>query len=181
MPIQPWQLLSRKEVLAHPRLTLVEDRARLPDGREIDYLREPPGAGDAVTIVATDADGRVLLQREYSYPPDEVLWQFPGGAVDIGEDPITAARRELQEESGYVGGALSCLGSILLDNRRSDGRMHLYQCQAPELASPSPDATEFLEHHWLTGTELRRMVADGEVSNCFGLAALALWWARRQG
>lgn len=79
MAIEKWEILNQKVVFEHPRLTLIEDEVRLPDGNETTYLRYKR-LGNAATVIAVDERGRVLLQREYSHPPAEVLYQFPGGA-----------------------------------------------------------------------------------------------------
>lgn len=68
MDAPQWELLSRAPVFTHPRLQLVEDTVELPSSESATYLREPPGAHDAITVIATDDDGWLLVQREYSYP-----------------------------------------------------------------------------------------------------------------
>jgi len=42
----------------------------------------------------------VLLIQQYRHAPGEVLWELPAGRVDPGEDKLTAAKRELMEETG---------------------------------------------------------------------------------
>jgi ADP-ribose pyrophosphatase len=78
-------------VLSHPRLTVVEDDILLPDGSASTYLRYAT-TGFAVTVLCRRPDGAFLLQREYSYPPNERLLQLPGGGRE-DEEPAQAANR----------------------------------------------------------------------------------------
>lgn len=73
MKAERWQTVSRKEVLSHPRMHLVEDTVRLPDGKEIEYLRFAPYKTHSVAILAINEKQELLLQKEYSYPPDAIL------------------------------------------------------------------------------------------------------------
>ena len=58
----------------------------MPNGHKISYLKDKDNGGCAVTIIAK-RDGKILIQREYSYPPNQKLFQFPGGAVPADEEP----------------------------------------------------------------------------------------------
>lgn len=157
-------------------MILVEDDVQLPTGDMIRYLRQPPGAAHAVTAIALSADQRLLVQREYSYPPDEVLWQLPGGGIEAGEDVDTAARRELSEESGLTADTVDVLGSFYLDNRHSDARMHVVVCQDLHQRPLRPDATEFIDSQWLETTQVHDLIRTGQISNICMLAALNLWF-----
>jgi 8-oxo-dGTP pyrophosphatase MutT (NUDIX family) len=56
----------------------------------------------AVAVLAIDDQERVLLIRQYRHPVRQYLWEIPAGLLDIpGEDRLTAAKRELLEETGY--------------------------------------------------------------------------------
>lgn len=64
-----------------------------------DYLRHP----GAVAIVAVDENNQVLLINQYRHPVGQTMIEIPAGMLDdFNEDPLSAAKRELLEESGYV-------------------------------------------------------------------------------
>lgn len=94
--ISRWKFIKRKDLLNHPRLRIVEDDVVLPDNTQTSYIRFLD-ARNAVIIIALK-DNLVLIQREYSYPPDMVMYQFPGGGIERDEQE-DAALRELAEES----------------------------------------------------------------------------------
>lgn len=61
-----------------------------------DYITHP----GAVSVLVLDDDDRVLLINQYRRPVGMTMWEIPAGLLDVeGEDPATAARRELAEEA----------------------------------------------------------------------------------
>ena len=99
---------------------------RLPDGTEVpDYyrIRMP----DYVLVFAVDLTGQVLVLRQYKHGPGRVCWGFPGGALEAGESPIEAARRELLEETGWVADRWTSLGSYVTNGNQYCNTAHLYR------------------------------------------------------
>ncbi len=81
-------------------LGLRTDEVDLGDGQIVtrDVIQHP----GAVGIIALDESDRVLLVRQYRHPVASRLWEPPAGLLDVpGEDPLSAAQRELYEEAGY--------------------------------------------------------------------------------
>ncbi len=91
--------LRRRPVYEGRLLHVFEDTVRLPSGREA--RREVVEHIGAVTVVATDADARVVLVRQWRHATGRALWELPAGTREPGEDPAATARRELTEETGY--------------------------------------------------------------------------------
>lgn len=99
--LSKWRTISSRTIFEYSRLTVVEDMVKLPNGNIISYIHYPYcGYGGVVAVCRRD--DAILVQQEYSYPVDEVLYQLPGGKIEVGEDACTAARRELAEESGVA-------------------------------------------------------------------------------
>lgn len=67
------------------------------DKRIFEYCVRP----DSVTILPFDEKGRLLMIREFRYESGKYVWFLPAGSVDKGEKPALAAKRELQEETGF--------------------------------------------------------------------------------
>lgn len=173
--IHKWKFISRNSLLDHPRMKIVEDIVELPNGNQTTYIREAPDSKKSVTIIAINKKGQVLLQREYSYPPDEVMYQLPGGGIERDEDVITAANRELSEESGYISKETKLIGSFHTSNRRSDSKQYVVVARNLEGHKLPEDEEEFIENIWLMMDQLKELVRSGEVTNINLLAALQLF------
>lgn len=174
--IKKWNMLSRKELLNHPRMHVVEDEVELPGGSKTSYVRMAPGGMGSATVIAINDADEILLQREYSYPPNEVMWQLPGGGINQGEDVIAAANRELAEESGYMGTDAEVIGSYYMNNRRSEVRQYVVVIRGLSEVQRESDPEEIIENHWVYVGDIRRMIREGEVVNAYMLAALNVWF-----
>jgi ADP-ribose pyrophosphatase len=180
MKIRAWKKLSSVEILNHPRIHLIEDSVELPNGKTTSYIRVAPVKTHSVAVIAVNDKQEILLQKEYSYPPNEVMWQLPGGGMQGGEDVLTAANRELNEESDMVADTCEEIGYYYIDNRRSDAKQYVVLCTNLQSQVGQRDDEEFIETHWVPIAKLRSMIANGEFSNAFLLAALNIYFARTQ-
>ncbi|MCR8669870.1 NUDIX domain-containing protein [Agrococcus sp. HG114] len=95
--------LGRRPVLARERLFTgriwdVEAQEFELDGQRI--RREVLVHPGAVAVVAMNEQGEVMLVHQYRHPAGGTMWELPAGLLDLeGEDPLTAAQRELAEEA----------------------------------------------------------------------------------
>jgi ADP-ribose pyrophosphatase len=176
--IEHWKKLESKVILDHPRLRLNEDKVELPNGQTVDYLRQAPAKMHSVIVVALNDKDEILLQREYSYPPNTVMWQLPGGGMDKGEDIPATAKRELLEESDVIAGSCEVIGSFYVNNRRSDEKQYVVLCTELHPETGRRDDEEFIESVWMPVSKLRPMIASGEFDNIYLLAALNIWFSQ---
>jgi len=173
-----WKRLATRELLSHPRLQIFEDDVELPNGYQTTYLRFGDD-GAVATVLCRDDAGRILLQRAYSYPPNQVMLELPGGLVPEGEDPADGANRELMEEAGLRAGRLTLLGRFFSNNRRSARMTYVYLGEDLTEASLPGDPEEEIEIAWFTEDEIDELIRSGQVVNQSVLAAWSLYRARR--
>ncbi len=178
MNIKKWKTLSRKKILDHPRMQLLEDEVVLPSGIKTTYLRYAPSTTFSVAVLAIDSSQRLLLQKEYSYPTDEILWQLPGGGARTHESIEVAAQRELAEESGFAANVCHTIGFVYTNNRRSDEKQYVVVCTELHRQKAMSDPEELIENHWLSIQEVKHLLTAGAFQNVNLLAALNLYFFR---
>lgn len=178
MAIQKWRKISSRHILDHPRMQLVGDEVELPSGKKIQYLRQEYSGRGGVIVICRKGD-KILVQREYSYPVDEILWQFPGGKIEADKTPEQAATRELAEESGIKAENAKCIGWFYPDNRRTNARLFVVECDyVTDDEKARPDDTEFIESEWIENGQISQMIRRGEVRNYAMLAAWGMLQSR---
>lgn len=170
-----WKTLSSKEIFNHPRLTLIEDEVLLPNGTKTTYLKYKDSGRRGATIICRRDDNKILLSKEYSYPPNQILFQFPGGNIFPEENMEEGVNRELMEEANYKASELVLLGNYLINNRRSTTRMYVYLATSLKEESLEGDIEEDIENFWFSEDEIEAMIKNGEIINCNVLAAWSLY------
>ncbi|EDK72525.1 NUDIX hydrolase [candidate division TM7 genomosp. GTL1] len=180
MALKHWKKQTRHTLFEHPRLTIYEDEIMLPNGTVSRYLHFGMDVGvTSVTLIVIRDDGKILLQKELSYPTGEFLWQWPGGGLRPGETFEEAANRELMEEAGLYADSLIPIHEIYLDNRRHGGRQAVVIARNLHEAKLPADAEELFEYRWMTEAQIDQLIADGEAANSQCLAVWALYKARK--
>jgi 8-oxo-dGTP pyrophosphatase MutT (NUDIX family) len=178
-PLTPWRVLERTPLLERAYLKVYQDRVRLADGREIDdfcVLDSP----DWAAVVCRTTERRFVLVRQYRHGLGGESWELPAGALEAGEEPLAAARRELLEETGFASDAWQPLLTASLDPARAVGRAHFFAAlDCRHSAAPALDATEELETVTVTGSELLELVDRGRIQH--GIHVAAILMAARKG
>jgi ADP-ribose pyrophosphatase len=141
-----WKRIEPTETLKVHWRTLVEKTFELPDGTIKSYTTMNNEGMECAAVLGLTPDNQVILVSIYRPGPEKIMHEIPGGYIDAGEDPETAARRELLEESGYVPGALTYLGKIHKDG--GTNAVHHYflatDCVLGDLPADK-DVDEFIE------------------------------------
>ncbi|HLF55232.1 MAG TPA: NUDIX hydrolase [Thermoanaerobaculia bacterium] len=154
-------MVAREQIYDGRVVKLRVEEIELPNGRRsrLELVRH----GGAAAIVPVDAEGRVLLVRQYRHATGgEWLLEVPAGKLEPGEEPIAAAARECEEETGFRPGRLDPLGFIWTTPGFTDERIHLFLARelAPGRQDLQDDESLTLEHLPLAEA-LGRAIAGG--------------------
>ncbi len=96
----PWQVINTDIKYENPWISVREDKVIRPDGKQGIFGVVTMVAGSSVLPV--DEKGNVFLTKEYHYGVERTTIEVVSGAIDEGESPLEAAKRELKEEVGLV-------------------------------------------------------------------------------
>jgi ADP-ribose pyrophosphatase len=165
-----WRLRSSRYLFESRWFRLRQDELTLPTGEDITYTLVEHG-GYVVVVPLLD-DGRVVMERVYRHTIGRSLLECPSGGSD-GDPPEQAARRELEEETGYRAGALAPLGRFYGSTGISDERFDVFlatQLSADGRIAREP--TEEIELVLLPLAELARSARAGELED--GPSSLAI-------
>ncbi len=144
-------------------LKLKKDIVSLPDGKETyrEYLIHP----GAVAIVPILDDGRILLERQFRYPVDKAMIEIPAGKLELGEDPLVCAQRELLEETGYTASSWEYLGRIHPVISYSTELIEIYLAKGLTPGQRCLDDGEFLDVFAATIDEMHEWIANGSITD----------------
>jgi ADP-ribose pyrophosphatase len=144
-------------------LKVSRDLVKLPDGKitQREFIRHP----GAVVILALFDDGRVLLERQFRYPNNQVFIEFPAGKIDPGEESLACAKRELEEETGYTATDWHYVCTIHNAIAYSDEHLDLFLARGLTAGDAKLDDGEFLETFTATIPEMLEMVRKGEITD----------------
>jgi ADP-ribose pyrophosphatase len=147
----------------------------MPDGGEAvrEYLTHP----GAVAIVALLDDGRILLERQYRYPVARVCMEIPAGKLDLGEDPLICAQRELQEETGYTAAKWSYIRRIHPVISYSTEFIDIYLAEGLSKGQRQLDDEEFLDVFAASLDDLLTWVEEGAITDV--KTTISAYWLDR--
>ena len=155
--------LARQTVYEGKILHVHRDTVLLPNGAEaIREVAEHPGG---VAIVAIDESDCVLTVKQYRYVFSQVLEEIPAGKLERGEEPDTAALRELQEETGAMPERFTKLGSIIVSPGCYGEVLHLYLAEGLHFGETNPDEDEFLTLQRTPFDDMVARVLRGEIED----------------
>ena len=120
-----WKIKSTERILDSEFVKVDKDDVALPHGREIkDFYKVT--IKDCAAIVALTPKNQIILKKEYRHCYGKELIEIPAGVLEEGEDPLEAAKRELEEETGYRSEKWTYLGKTVESSAKLTNYMYIY-------------------------------------------------------
>ncbi len=173
------ETISSQHLFSGRVLGLRVDTVQLPNG--ITSKREIVEHGPAVVLAPIDAEGRVLLVRQYRKAIGASLLELPAGGMEPGESPEESAMRELQEETGYSAGVLEALGGFYAAPGYTEEYLHLFLAKDLRHNPLAPDVDELLQLVPTSLPEAVRLIESGEIRDAKSVAGLLRVWVLDKG
>lgn len=162
----PYKVLSSKKVYKNPWIEVREDKVER-DGQKgifgvVDY-------GSGVSVVALNKQGRIYLVKEYYYAIESYGLQVPSGAIDNGESPLEAAKKELLEETGFIARSWQELGFVHPLTMAIKSPAYLFLAREVEQKQEPEDNIEVVE---LPFEEAYQMVLKSKINHAPSCVAI---------
>jgi ADP-ribose pyrophosphatase len=175
------QVMAKEKVLRSSRvyagkiINVRVDTVRLEKaGKPVEATREVVEHAPVVVMAPVDSQGRVLLVRQYRHAVGEELLELPAGGIEPGESPAAAARRELQEETGFTADDLTPMGRFWMSPGFLREEMHAFLARGLRPSRRAADEDEDIELVPVPLAELPGMIKRGEIRDAKTIAALLM-------
>ncbi len=171
--LHAWRELGRKQVADCRIFTVESSTAKSPvDSTPHEFHRIR--CVDWAQILPITADGNAVLVRQYRHGTQRVTLEMPGGLIDPGEEPATAALRECLEETGYRARTALPLGVVTPNPAVFANRLHCFYATGAEPERAVQNfGTELTEVVLVPVTDLEELLLSGEIDHA--LVAGTLW------
>lgn len=173
--IQPWKILNSQLVFNTQWCKVRQDEVELPNGVVIGdfFVNVRP---DIVVILAVTPQKEIVFVRQYRHAVSQILLELPAGSFNSQtEDRVTAAVRELEEETGYVADQIIQLAELYDNPVKDTNKIYLFLAENARPSSQQQlDATEDIEVVLLPIEEVLAKISKGEICVCGTITALFL-------
>lgn len=169
----PWQTLDSAITYENNWLAVRHENVLTPAGTPGIY-GVVSFKNKAIGVVPIDADGNTYLVGQYRYPLNEYSWEIPEGGCPLGTDPLESAKRELQEETGFVAGRWTQLCRIHTSNSATDEEGFIYIAEDLTPGPDDPEETERLQVRKLPLSEAVQMVMRSQITDAISMTGLLM-------
>jgi 8-oxo-dGTP pyrophosphatase MutT (NUDIX family) len=172
--LNPWKKISSEIKYDNPWINLVEYKVMTPAGTEGIYGKVH-FKNIAIGVIALDADENTYLVGQYRFPLDLYSWEIPEGGCPEGTDWLTAAKRELKEETGFEAGKWTEILQMHVSNSVSDEFAVVYVAQDLIAGAAEPEETEDLKIMKMPFAQAVDWVMNGRITDSISVAAILKW------
>ncbi len=155
--------VDSKEIFKGKILNLYVDHVKCPNGNIA--TREVIRHCKASCVIAQLDNGNFLIEKQYRYPYDDVIIEFPAGKADENENCEVTALRELEEETGYKANNIQLLGEFYPSCAYTDEKIYLYYASKLVKTKQHLDENEALNISEVTYEELKNLFLEGKIKD----------------
>ena len=134
-------------------------------------------AVDGLAKAVRKAEPRILLERQYRHAAQSMMWELPAGRIDDGETSLTAAKRELLEETGYSARHWKRVLHFYVSPGFLDETMTIYLARGLQPGKAQPEADEKIATRFFPLSEAKRMALNGRIRDAKTISGI-LWFAQ---
>jgi len=159
---EPGGVRARRDVIRH-------------SGSIVVLAVDDPASNDAAK--GKKGEPRVLLERQYRHAAQSMMWELPAGRIDDGETALTAAKRELLEETGYSARQWNRILHFYVSPGFLDETMTIYVARGLHAGEAQPEADERIAIKFFNLSEAKQMAINGRIRDAKTICGI-LWLAQ---
>jgi ADP-ribose pyrophosphatase len=177
------RVLSSRVSYRGPVFTIVTDEVEEPGG--VRARRDVICHSGSIVVLAVEgpekearkAELRILLERQYRHAAQSMMWELPAGRIDDGETALTAAKRELLEETGYSARHWKRILHFYVSPGFLDETMTIYLARGLQAGKAQPEPDERIAVRFFRLSEAKRMALTGRIRDAKTISGI-LWLAQ---
>lgn len=176
--MKKWKLLKSEKLFNSKWISLSKNSYEI-NGKIFDdyYHIDRP---DYVLIVAVNEKKEIIIERQYRRGIDEIMLELPSGWIDEGENPVQAAERELQEETGYKGKGEQ-IGVLKAQPGFMSMKAYVILIRIDkEMGDKSLSSDEIIETFKLPIDKITEMIKNGEITDMNFVSAINLYMIKKK-
>ncbi len=177
MPRKTYRIVESKKIYRGHCFTLYKDRFILDRAKDKQVTRELVAHPGAVAIVPFLRKNTLILIRQFRYSAQGDLWEIPAGTLEKNELPLSCAKRELEEETGFRASRWSLLTKFYLAPGISNEVMTLYRAEKLKAGTLHLDHDEWIVTREVSLPKALTMIENGQIRDAKTILAI-LWTAR---
>ncbi len=171
-----WQIKNRDTVFESGVFTIDRLKCHHPRKR-VSHDFHILKTQDWINVVALTEDGRFIMVRQHRLGTDDYTMETPAGLIERGEKPEEAARRELEEETGYSPGDLVLLKRLSANPAIMNNRIYYYLATGCRKAHRQKlDPAEDIEVLLYTREEIIELIQGNRIDHSIIITALSLYF-----
>lgn len=161
--------ISRRTVYNGKRVKVEEVRYK---NGNMEIYREHVIPGDSVVILPITDDGYIIMIKEPRTAIDNIVFGLPAGQLEKDEEPEIGAKRELQEETGYIAGNIEVMRSFYPSCGYSSEKITIFLATNLKMGKRHLDDTEDIEVVKIKLESAKKMLDEGKISTASSTIAL---------
>nr|WP_317890743.1 NUDIX hydrolase [Paenibacillus arenilitoris] len=166
------ETIKSEPIFEGKMISLQVDTVALQDGRTATReIVKHPGAAAVMALL----DGKLLVVEQFRKPLEKFQIEIPAGKLDPGEDPMTAAARELEEETGYRSDKLKLISAFYTSPGFADEKLYVYFTDEVLPGVQNPDEDEDLKVEAITLEQAEAYIREGRISDAKTILAVYAW------
>ena len=173
--LEKWNLKDESTVLETPPFNVLLRQFIKPEEETVvdTYVLKYP---DWVNVIGITPEKKILLIRQFRFGSQNIELEIPGGCIDPGEDPLEGARRELEEETGYVADEFIPIGQVDANPAVQTNKCYTFLAKniMPK-GKLNLDPNEIISMEFAGVDQVKEYIKSGQITNTYIIAAF-FWY-----